>query len=125
MQDKEVVMKLFHVFSLMLTITVGCGDAGYPIECKCEDIDHCFEETKEDFFETYYSECVTLCEACGKWADVCRETYDIGLCIDNRWHTGSTNSECLELINFIIDLHDTETCNGDGPLRCTNFQKRV
>jgi hypothetical protein len=105
---------------LLVPFMISCGAAP---ECECEDIEHCFEETKEDFFETYYAHCFDLCSQCTVWAESCNvQGYTADSCTYNRWYSGSTNAYCITVIPRIESMILEEVCDGQSESECLDYR---
>ena len=87
----------------------ACGtDITQP--CECADIEHCFEETTEDFFEVYYKECSDHCTSCAAWAEMCKFVYTKDECIWTHWYEGSRNRDCKYYKEIVNDWVSTRNC---------------
>ena len=93
------------------------------LECNCEDIEGCFEETKPNFFETYYAGCMENCVTCEKWALNCGYNYDVTFCIMDHWDRGYANTACAEDKEWIDELYTLNLCGTEDDWVCLAFQE--
>jgi hypothetical protein len=98
--------KIFIMFGIILVASCGAD----PDLCTCEDIEHCFVETTEDFFEVYYKECSDHCTKCATWAEMCKFVYTKDECIWVHWYAGARNLDCAYYKDMVDDWIIRENC---------------
>jgi len=106
---KKLVVTLIGIVVVAILIG-GCGVGSE----ECEE---------DDFFEKYYSECVTLCEICTEWSEMCGNiTYDTELCVMKRWYYDPSNNVCTEGQQRIAELINNKDCENGIAWWCIDFQ---
>lgn len=103
---KKLIVRVLVVLSMVLLIS-GCGT---------EDVDW------DDFFNEYFSECVSYCATCAEWGEMCNIDYNAGICVDERWRNGSSNNSCVSGKQKTVTMIEEESCDTTLYIwHCLNF----
>ena len=95
-----------------------------PDECIIDDHGYLIcgnGEHTDMFFETYYKSCVTLCNQCVLWTDMCEFAieFDKYICVWEYWNRGIRNSDCNAYVQDIDGWIENSNCTSwQGNDRC-------
>jgi len=96
-------------FCMLVLTVVGCGvegPEGPTGECTCDSQDG----GTFNFYETYFSECVRLCDEARQWAVSCDRQLLRDDCVDQEWYLGYTNWDCAEAADCYWLMRANQHC---------------